>query len=70
MSIQRSYKVEGMKCQNCIQGATRAVAALPGYVASEFSLEAHTLVLSGDVDPDAVCQALTEHGYPTTQTDT
>jgi len=55
-----------MKCQHCVQSATRAVADLPGYQASEFDLQAGTLLLSGDVVPEQVCRTLTELGYPTT----
>ena len=56
--------VSGMKCNGCIAKATAAVAKLPGYVAAEFDLKAGTAVVKGDVDPQAVVQALTAAGYP------
>ena len=56
--------VSGMKCNGCIAKATEAVAKLPGYVAAEFDLKAGTAVVKGDVDPQAVVQALTAAGYP------
>ena len=64
MTTQKSYKVTGMKCANCIKGATRAVAELSGYEASVFDLDAGTLLLTGDIDPAAVCRSLQDHGYP------
>lgn len=64
MSQETRFYVEKMKCAGCVSRATEVVAALPGVEASEFDLESGTAVISGDADPQAVCQALTEAGYP------
>ena len=56
--------VSGMKCNGCIAKATTALSALPGYIAAEFDLKSGTAVVKGDVNPQAVVQALTDAGYP------
>jgi len=63
------YKVDGMKCQHCVNSATTALEALDGYQSSEIDLAAGTLTLTGEVDPAQVCSALTAAGYPTTVTE-
>lgn len=60
------YKVDGMKCQHCVNSATTALEALDGYQSSEIDLAAGTLALTGEVDSAQVCSALTAAGYPTT----
>lgn|GEM_PF-204135 len=62
--IETHYYVKGMKCDGCIAKAKEALGALPGYVDAEFDLKAGTAVVKGDVDPQAVAQALTAVGYP------
>lgn len=64
MSQQTHYYVEKMKCAGCVSRAGEAVNQLPGVEASEFDLEQGTAMVTGDVDPQAVCQALTDAGYP------
>lgn len=65
MNVPESrYRVQGMKCGGCIAKATDALAKLPGYVAAEFDLKAGTAMVKGDVNPQAVVQALTDAGYP------
>ncbi len=61
---ETQFHVTGMKCDGCIAKAKEALSALPGYVGAEFDLKAGTAVVRGDVDPQAVAQALTEVGYP------
>lgn len=62
MTVKR-YRVEGMKCGGCIAKATAALSPLPGYVAAEFDLKAGTALVQGEVDPQAVVQALKSAGY-------
>jgi len=66
MATTQQFKVDGMKCQHCVQTTTKAVEALPGYQSSEIDLAAGTLTVVGDIDPAAVCAAVTEAGFPTT----
>jgi copper chaperone CopZ len=53
-----------MKCGGCIAKATEAVSKLPGYVSAEFDLKSGSAVVKGDVDAQAVVNALTKVGYP------
>ena len=64
MSTTTQFYVQGMKCDGCITLANEGLAQVPGFEAADFDLQAGTAVVSGDVDPQAVCQALTEKGYP------
>lgn len=64
MSQTTHYYVQGMKCDGCISTAREGLAGVPGFEAAEFDLAAGTAIVAGDVDPQAVCQSLTESGYP------
>ena len=66
MSSTQHFKVNGMKCQHCVNSATTALEALDGYESSDIDLAAGTLALTGTVDAEQVCSALTAAGYPTT----
>ncbi len=63
-SVETRYKVSGMKCGGCIAKATEAVSKLPGYVSADFDLKSGSAVVKGDVDAQAVVNALTKVGYP------
>lgn len=68
MSSERqttNYYVTGMKCDGCIANAISALGKLPGYEGADFDLKAGTAMITGNVDPQAVCQALHGAGYPT-----
>ncbi|MCF6210635.1 MAG: heavy-metal-associated domain-containing protein [Gammaproteobacteria bacterium] len=58
------FFIQGMKCGGCISNAEKALAGVPGFVSAEFNLDAGTAKVVGGVDPQAVCQVLTEAGYP------
>ena len=58
------YYVTSMKCDGCISNANKALGDLPGFNQAEFDLAAGTASVTGSVDPQAVCQALGEAGYP------
>ncbi len=58
------FFVQGMKCGGCIGNAEKALVGVPGFVSAEFDLDAAIARVVGEVDPQAVCQALTEAGYP------
>lgn len=64
MTATTQYYVQGMKCDGCITAANEGLAELPGFESADFDLKAGTAVVAGEVDPQAVCQALTEKGYP------
>ncbi len=60
------YTVSGMKCGGCVAKATEAVSKLPGLVEARFDLTAKSAVIKGNVDPQAVIQALAGVGYSAT----
>ena len=66
MANTTQYKVDGMKCQHCVNSATTALQGLEGYQSSQINLAAGVLTLTGDIDPALVCSTLTTVGYPTT----
>ena len=63
-SVETRYKVSGMKCGGCVAKATEAVSKLPGYVSVDFDLKSGSAVVKGNVDAQAVVNALTKVGYP------
>lgn len=64
MVTETKFHVQGMKCGGCISRANEALKELPGFDTAEFDLQSGTALVKGDVDPQAVCQALTTAGYP------
>ena len=64
MMSETKYYVQRMKCGGCIDTANKALAEVAGFESAEFDLSAGTAVVQGDVDPQAVCQSLTNAGYP------
>ncbi len=62
--VVTEFFVQGMKCGGCVSNANTALAEVPGLVSAEFDLAAGTARVVGDVDPQAVCLALSEAGYP------
>ncbi len=64
MSTETRFHVQGMKCGGCVTRANEALQSLPGFEAAEFDLKAGSALVKGAVDPQAVCAALTQAGYP------
>lgn len=57
------FLVQGMRCGGCEASAKDAVSRLPGYVDAVFDHKAGTGVVRGEVDPQAVIEALAGAGY-------
>jgi len=64
MSVTTHFIVSNMKCQGCVDAATSAINKVHGTESVSVNLAAGTADVVGDIDPQAVCQALTEAGYP------
>jgi Cu+-exporting ATPase len=62
--METAFYVQGMKCNGCITTAEKALQDVYGFESAEFDLAEGTAKITGDVDPQAVCQALTQAGYP------
>jgi copper chaperone CopZ len=61
---ETAFYVQGMKCNGCIATAEKVLQDVDGFESAEFDLAEGTAKIAGDVDPQAVCQALTQAGYP------
>ena len=64
MTQTTNFIVSNMKCQGCVDTATKAVKTVHGIESVTVDLEAGSASVIGDIDPQAVCQVLTEAGYP------
>lgn len=61
---ERSYRVEGMTCDHCVNAVSTEVAKVPGVRAVDVDLGSGSVRVSGDqVDDGAVRQAITMAGY-------
>ena len=60
----RTYTVEGMSCQHCVNAITSEVGQVPGVGEVQVDLEAGTVTVTGEqVDDAAVRAAVDEAGY-------
>lgn len=64
MTSKTQYYVQGMKCNGCVANANKALSEIPGFESAKFDLQQGTAEVDGEVDPQAVCQALASAGYP------
>jgi len=60
---QETLSVEGMACGGCEETVESAVAALEGAESVEADNETDTVEIEGEVDPDAVADAIEDAGY-------
>ena len=57
------YSVTGMGCAACQARVEKAVSAVPGVSSCAVSLLTNSMTVEGNVDSDAVIQAVTDAGY-------
>ena len=62
--MQTRFLVSGMKCQGCVDSVKQALGKVHGAEGAEVDLASAVVTVGGDVDPQSVCQILTEAGYP------
>ncbi len=64
-TMQKTVDIEGMMCQHCVAHATEALKGVPGVEDAQVSLENKNAVvtLSGDVDDQALIDAVVAAGY-------
>ncbi len=61
---QRTYIVEGMTCEHCVDAVHSEVSGLPGVSTVEVDLDTKLVQVSGDdIDDAAVFAAVEEAGY-------
>ena len=64
MTMKTMFHVSGIKCGGRVENVEKALKEVLGYKSADVDLEQGTASVMGDIDPQAVCQALTEAGYP------
>ena len=64
-AMQKKLNVEGMMCQNCVKHVTKALEGVAGVQKADVDLDAKSAVvdLTGDVDDQALIDAVVEAGY-------
>lgn len=63
MGTETNFYISGLKCEGCVTTAKNALKNVTGYESAEIDLEAGTMCVTGDVDPQAVSTAISEVGY-------
>ena len=58
-----SMTVSGMTCAHCVSAVTKAVKAVPGADEVKVDLDGGQVSVTGEPDPRAVREAITEEGY-------
>jgi copper chaperone len=63
----RTYTVEGMTCQHCVNAVTGEVGRLPGVTSVAVDLNEGTVTVTGEpIDDSSVRVAVDEAGYRVT----
>lgn len=63
-TTQTAYFVTGIKENLNAEKAKQAISAVPGYEDSKFDCIEGTVIVTGTVDPQAICYAFSQAGYP------
>ena len=65
---QRTYIVEGMTCEHCVDAVRSEVSGLPGVTTVDIDLDTKLVQVAGDdIDDAAVVAAVEEAGYEAVQ---
>jgi copper chaperone CopZ len=60
---ETTFYISGLKCDGCIATAKGSLAKVSGFQSADFDLKAGTMRVTGDIDPQAVAQAMSDVGY-------
>jgi len=63
MATETTFYISGLKCDGCVTTAKNALSNVTGYLSADIDLEASTMRVTGDVDPQAISVAMSEVGY-------
>lgn len=63
MATETTFFISGLKCGGCIANAKNSLEKVTGYESADFDLEAGIMKVSGDIDPQAICAAMSDAGY-------
>lgn len=58
-----TVKIKGMTCQHCVASTKKALETIPGIQDVHVDLDNNQATYSGDVDDNAVRQAITKIGF-------
>jgi len=61
--MEKTYPVNGMTCQHCVNAVSEEVGKLPGVESVHVDLAAGTVTVLGDVEAGAIRAAVDEAGY-------
>ncbi len=62
--MTKTYTVEGMSCQHCVQSVTNEINKVPGTQGVEVDLQAGTVTVTGEGFSDAeIAAAIDEAGF-------
>lgn len=61
---ETQFFITKMKCAGCVENATNAIKKVNGVEAVTIDLESEVGKVGGNIDPQAVCFALGEAGFP------
>jgi len=64
MTMKTQFHVSGMKCGGCVNSVQKALKNVIGFESADVDLKQGTAIVIGEIDPQGVCQALTEAGFP------
>lgn len=58
-----TVKINGMRCQHCVNATKQALEALPGVTNVSIDLDKGEASFEGDVSPDTVKEAIAKIGF-------
>lgn len=64
MAMITQFHVDGMKCGGCVENVQKALKNVIGFESADVDLKEGTARVTGDIDPQGICLALTEAGFP------
>lgn len=59
----KTVKIQGMKCQHCVNATIKAFEELAGVTNVKVDLDKGTAAYQGDVSPEAVKEAIAKIGF-------
>ena len=63
VDMSTELNISGMTCGHCQTAVTKALKSVPGVENAQVDLQTGKAVVEGQVDPQALLDAVTEEGY-------
>lgn len=63
MSVNTEFYISGLTCDGCVKTAKGALSTVTGFEDAEIDLQQGIMQVKGDVDPQAVADAMASVGY-------